>query len=143
MNTFIKVVLVSAAISLPALSGNVYSHEEAEAKSGQMMPDMMMSNQQMMDMREQMRKNRSLMEQIRAESDAEKRTQLMQIHLKSMNKQMGMMNKLMGDDRGDMSGVEMTEHMQMMKIMGDRMDMMQMMMQQMMEYQDETQNQDN
>jgi hypothetical protein len=139
MNTIAKIILVSAVISLPALSGNVYSHEKSGAKSGQMMPDMMMSNQQVMGMREQMRKNQPLMEQIRAEGNAEKRTQLMQEHMKSMNNQMGMMNKLMGDDRGDMSGVEMTEHMQMMKIMDNRMDMMQ----QMMGYRDEAQHQDN
>lgn len=144
MNTFTKVILVSAVIALPALSGNVYSHEKSDARSDQMMPGMMMlGDQQMMGMREQMRNNQSLMEQIRAEGNAEKRTQLMQEHMKSMNKQMGMMNKVMGDDRADMSGVEMTEHMQMMKIMGNRMDMMQMMMQQMLEYQDETQHQDN
>ena len=144
MNTFTKVILVSAVIALPALSGNVYSHGKSGARSGQMMPGMMMlGDQQMMGMREQMGNNQSLMEQIRAESNADKRAQLMQEHMKSMNKQMGMMNKLMGDDRGDMSGVEKTEHMQMMKIMGNRMDMMQMMMQQMMEHQDEDQHQDN
>jgi hypothetical protein len=143
MNTFTKVILVSAVIALPALSGNVYSHEKSGAKSGQMMPDMMMSNQQVMGMREQMGNNQSLMEQIRSETNADKRTQLMQKHMQSMNKQMEMMNKVMGDDQGSMAGTEMTEAMQMMKIMGNRMDMMQMMMQQMMGYQEEAQHQDN
>ncbi len=79
MNTFTKVILVSAVIALPALSGNVYSHEKSDAKSGQMMQGMMMmGNQQMKGMREQMRKNQSLMEQIRAEDSSDKRTQLMQ-----------------------------------------------------------------
>jgi hypothetical protein len=59
MNTFTKVILVSAVIALPALSGNVYSHEKFDAKSGQMMPNMVMSNEQVMGMREQMRNNQS------------------------------------------------------------------------------------
>jgi protein CpxP len=143
MNTFTKVILVSAVISLPIFSGNFFSHEQSGAKSGQMMNDMMMSNQQMMGMREKMHDNQSLMEQIRAEGNADKRTQLMQEHMNSMNQQMGMMNKMMGDDRASMAGVEMPEHMQMMQIMNSRMNMMQMMMEQMMEHQDEDQHRDN
>ena len=142
MNTFTKLILVSAVISLPIFSGKVFSHAQSDANSGQMMNDMMMSNQKMMGMREKMRDNQSLMEQIRAEDNADKRTQLMQEHMTSMNKQMEMMNKMMGDDRGNMAGVEMPEHMQMMQIMNSRMDMMQMMMEQMMEHQDEDQHRD-
>jgi hypothetical protein len=138
MNAFTKVILVSAVISLPIFSGNVFSHAQSDANSGQMMNDMMMSNQKMMGMREKMRDNQSLMEQIRAEDNADKRTQLMQEHMTSMNKQMEMMNKMMGDDRGNMAGVEMPEHMQMMQIMNSRMDMMQMMM----EHPDEDQHRD-
>jgi protein CpxP len=130
MNTFTKVILVSAVISLPIFSGNVYSQEQSGAKSGQMMNDMMMSNQQMMGMREKMYDNQSLMEQIRAEGNADKRTQLMQDHMNSMNRQMEMMNKMMGADRGSMVGVEMPEHMQMM-------------MEQMMQHQDEDQHRNN
>lgn len=138
MNTIAKVILISAAVSLPALSGSAYSHQKFDSKGNSMMGDMMMMGQkQMMNMREQMQDNQSLMEQIRAEGNADKRSQLMQQHLKSMNKQMETMNKMMGDDKGDMSSVEMPEHMQMMKIMNTRMDMMQMMMKQMMEYQEQ------
>jgi hypothetical protein len=139
MNTFTKVILAFVVIALPALSGNVYSHEKSDANSGLMMK----ANQQMMGMREQMLKNQSLMEQIRAEGNIENRSQLLQDHMKSMDKQMEMMNKLMGANRGDMSGVGMTEQMQMMQIMDTRMEMMQMLMKQMMEHQDQDQHQDN
>lgn len=139
MKTLTKVILISAAISLPVLSGQVYSHAESNTNTDEMTGGMMMGNQQMMGMREQMLKNESLMEQIRAEDNAEKRTQLMQEHMKSMNGQMEMMNKMMGHNQGDMSGVKTPEHMQMMN---SRMDMMQMMMKQMMEHQNEDQHQD-
>jgi len=137
MNTIAKVILISAAVSLPALSGSAYSHQKSDSNGNSMMGDMMMGQKQMMTMREQMQDNQSLMEQIRAESNADKRTQLMQQHMKSMNEQMETMNKMMGDDQGSMSSVEMPEHMQMMEIMNARMDMMQMMMKQMMEHQEQ------
>ncbi len=135
MNKIVKVILISTAMSLSTLSSVVYSHEKSESMANSMMDEMTMGQQQMMKMRGQMQDNQSLMEQIRAEGNAEKRTQLMQQHMKSMNKQMETMNSMMGDDRSSMSSVEMPEHMQMMKIMNTRMNMMQMMMNQMMEYQ--------
>ena len=103
---------------------------------------MTMGQKQMMNMRKQMQGNQSLMEQIRAEGNSDKRTQLMQQHMKAMNNQMETMNKMMGEDKDSMSSVEMPEHMQMMKIMNTRMDMMQMMMMQMIEHQDQDQNLD-
>lgn len=82
MNTVAKVILISAAVSLPALSGSAYSHQESGSKGNSMMEGMMM-----------------------------------------------------GDDQGSMSSAEMPEHMQMMKIMNTRMNMMQMM-----EHQEQDQN---
>lgn len=148
MNTIAKVILLSAAVSLPALSGSAYGHQKTDSNSnsmtgGMMMGDMMMMGQkQMTNMREQMQDNQSLMEQIRAEGNDGKRTQLMQQHMKSMNEQMETMHEMMGDDQGSMSSTEMPEHMQMMNIMNSRMGMMQMMMKQMMEHQAEDQDLD-
>ncbi len=132
MNTLAKAVLVSAVISLPALSGNAYSHAKTDSTGG-----MMMDPQQMMDMHEKMQKNHALMEQIRLEEDAGKRTDMMQQHMKSMHEQMQMMGNMMGGEhRGKMPAEAMPDQIEMMK---KRMDMMQMMMQQMMDHQEQDQ----
>lgn len=147
MNTIVKVMLASAVIALPALSGNAYSHQESASKGGPMMGGMMMDPQQMMTMQESMHENQQLMEQIRMENDADKRNKLMQQHMNAMQNQMQMMDKMMGPgDRGEMSSQGMPESMpeskQMMNMMNMRMDMMQMMMGQMMEHQNQDRHND-
>ena len=143
MNTIAKVLLASAVIALPALSGNAYSHQESASKGGPMMGGMMMDPQQMMTMQESMHENQQLMDQIRMENDADKRNELMQQHMNAMQNQMQMMDKMMGPgDRGEMSSQGMPESMQMMNMMNMRMDMMQMMMGQMMEHQNQNRHND-
>lgn len=134
MNTIAKAILISAAISLPAISGIAYGHEKGDAKSGSMMNNKMMG-EQMMNMRAQMQQNHDLMESIINENNAGKRDQLMQQHMDSMQSQMHGMNKVMGDELvGGTSSEDMAGRMEMMNM---RMNMMQMMMEQMMEHQDQ------
>lgn len=136
MNTLAKVFLVSAVISLPVFSGNAHSHANADSKGG-MMGGMMMEPQQMMNMHERMQQSHSLMEQIKSEEDADKRSKLMQQHMEGMHEQMQMMDKMMDHkSKDDMSSNAKPGQMQMMNM---RMDMMQMMMKQMMEHQDQDQ----
>ena len=139
MNTIAKAVLVSAVMSLPVFSGSAYSHANAGSQGG-MMGGMMMAPQEMMNMRKGMNENQALMEQIRAEEDADKRENLMQQHMERMHEQMRMMDKMMVDeDQDGMSPDSMPGQMQPMEMMNMRMDMMQMMMRQMMDHQDQDQ----
>ncbi len=139
MNTIAKAVLVSAVMSLPVFSGSAYSHSDSDSQGG-MMGGMKMAPQEMMNMRKGMNENQALMEQIRAEEDADKRENLMQQHMERMHEQMRMMDKMMVDeDQDGMSPDSMPGQMQPMEMMNMRMDMMQMMMRQMMDHQDQDQ----
>ena len=69
MNTITKVAILSAALTLPAISGVAYSHQQDNNSSGMMMNQQMMG-QQMEQMRERMQENHTLMEKIIAEEDA-------------------------------------------------------------------------
>ena len=97
MNAIAKAILISTALTLPALSGNAYSHQQGNNSGGSMMGGMMMGpqmmGQEMMNMREQMQENHSIMGQIRDEKSTDKRNELMQQHMNSMQEQMQMMNK--------------------------------------------------
>ena len=135
MNTITKAILLSAALTLPALSGNAYSHQQGNNGDGMMMNPQMMQ-QQMMNMRAQMQENHSLMENIMAEENTTQRNKMMQKHMESMQGQMRGMNKMMGDEL--MSGSSSADMDKRMEVMNMRMNMMQMMMGQMMEYQDHT-----
>lgn len=133
MNTIAKTVLLSTALVLPALSGNLYSHQQSgDNKDDSTMGGMMMGHQ-MMNMREQMQENHALMEKIMAENNTAKRDEMLQQHMQSMQEQMHMMNKTMGDhDVDGMTTKEMADRIDMMDM---RMNMMQMMMEQMMDHQ--------
>ena len=123
MNTITKVALLSAALTLPAISGVAYSHLQDNNSSGMMM------GQQVEQMRGHMQENHALMEIIIAKEYAEKRNQMMQEHKQSMQRQMQGMNKMMSDELMSEAPSEK---------MGERMDVMSMRMNmiQMMEYQD-------
>ena len=70
MTTIAKVILISAAVSLPALSGSAYSHQNSDSNGNSMMGDMMtMGQKQMMNMRDQMQGNQSLMEKMMEHQD--------------------------------------------------------------------------
>lgn len=90
MNTLTKVILVSAVISLPALSGNAYSDGNSVSKGG-----MGMDPQQMTSLRESMHNNQHMMDQISVEKNVDKRNQLMQQHIDDMHEQTQMMMKQM------------------------------------------------
>ena len=77
MNTITKVALLSAALTLPAISGVAYSHQQDNNNSSGMMMDQQMMGQQMEQMRGRMQENHALMEKIIAEEDAGKRNQMM------------------------------------------------------------------
>ncbi len=132
MNTILKSAVIASAFVLPVLAGTASSHQQGSAGGGMMMgPDMM--GQQMMQMRERMQENHALMEKIVTEKNADKRKQMLQEHMQSMQRQMEGMNKLMADElAGGTPSEKMDERMDMMDM---RMNMMQMMMEQMMDYQ--------
>ena len=132
MNTTAKAILISTVLTLPAFSGNAYSHQQGN--SGMIM-DQQMMGQKMMNMREQMQGNHALMEKIMAEENAEKRDQMMRQHMESMQQQMQGMNEMMGG--GHMGGMPCADKDKRMEMMDMRMNMMQMMMEQMMEHQGE------
>jgi len=132
MNTITKAAILSAALTLPVISGIAYSHQQGNNSGGMMMNPQMMG-QKMEQMREQMQGNHALMDKIMAEEDAEKRNMMMQNHMQSMQQQMQGMNKMMDDElMGETPSAKMDERMDMMSM---RMNMMQMMMEQMMGYQ--------
>ena len=132
MNTITKAILLSAALTLPALSGNAYSHQQGNNSSGGMMMDPQMMEQKMTNMREAMQDNHVLMEKIMAEENAGQRSKLKQKYRDSMQQQMRGMNKIMGEELlSGMPSENMDKRMGMMD-----MRMMQMMMEQMMEHQD-------
>lgn len=137
MNAMIKVILVSAALSLPAFSGSAFGHSKTDSAS-----DMMMDQQQMTKMHEQMHANQALMEQIKREDNADKRENMMQQHMQTMREHMQMMGGMMGTAKPAKPSAEaIPEQMQMMNMRMDmmnmRMDMMQSMMEQMMDHQEQ------
>ena len=134
MNTFTKAAILSVALTLPAISGVAFSHQQNDNSNGMMMNPQMME-QKMMKMREQMQESHALMAKIMAEENVEKREQMLQEHMQSMRQQMQGMNKWMDDEL--MSGSPSQDMDERMKMMNMRMNMMQMMMEQMMEYQNQ------
>lgn len=136
MNTTLKSVLLAMTLTLPALSGTVYSHQQNDQSEG-MMKDPENMDQHMMLMREQMQESHALIKKIMAEKNDEKRDQMLQEHMQSMRQQMHGMNKWMDDEL--MSGSPTQDMDERMRMMNMRMNMMQMMMEQMIEYQGQTQ----
>jgi len=131
MNTIAKAILISTALTLPALSGNAYSHQQGDSSGSMMSPKMM--EQRMMKMHEKMQDNHMLMKKIMAEENAGQRNEMMDKYKESMQQQMRGMNKVMSDELA--SGTTSEDMGQRMEMMNMRMDMMQMMMEQMMEHQ--------
>jgi hypothetical protein len=82
-----------------------------------------------------------MMGKIKAETDPEKRQQLMQEHMRVMQEGMRLMGDGMGmdmnkDESSKMDDMDMIKRMDMME---ERMGMMQMMMGQMMDHESESQ----
>ena len=61
MNTITKAVILFVALTLPAISGVAYSHQQSDNSDGMMM-DLKMMSQQAEQMRERMQQNHLLME---------------------------------------------------------------------------------
>ena len=136
MNTIVKAIMLSTAMSFSAFAGGNHSDGNSSSNTGSMGGGMMTDQNQMTNMRLNFQQNQNLMEQIRNEEDANKRNELLQKHMNSMQEQMQSMNNLMeGGSQDHMSAEEMPEQIEMMN---KRMNMMQMMMKQMMQHQDLT-----
>jgi hypothetical protein len=134
MNTISKAILMTVAISLPALSTNVYSHQQSGNNGGNMMGPKMMG-QQMMNMRDRMQENHALMEKAMSEQNVGKRKKMTQEHMQSMQQQMQEMNQWTDDEM--YSGSATPDMDKRVEMMGMRMNMMQMMMEQMMNHQNQ------
>ena len=132
MKNIVNSLLLSSVLTIPAVTGAAFAHQQG-SESGDMMMNSKMMDQKMMQMRERMEENHALMEKIITEQNAEKRDQMMQEHMQSMQRQMEGMNKVMADElAGGTPSSDMDERMKMMDM---RMQMMQMMMGQMMDFQ--------
>ena len=139
------VILAVVILMIFPLSPPVVAQEAEKQSGGAMMQmgsahskgktDMMMQN---------MHKMRKQMEKIHGTNDPDKRKQLMNEHMQSMQENMMMMRgmgggMMMGVDAGKKGGAMMSkdtgsyEKGQRHQMMEQRMDMMQMMMEQMME----------
>ena len=128
MKFIVKSLLLSSVLVVPAVSGIAFAHQQDSTGGGMMMNPKMM-DQKMMQMRERMQENHALMEKIITEQNAEKRDQMMQEHMQSMQRQMEGMNKVMADElAGGTPSIDMDERMKMMDMR------MQMMMGQMMDH---------
>lgn len=140
MKTLVTAIALTAALSTPALAESNHEHQHSSDMAGgnthrgTMMP--MMHKEHMKQMQEHMQEMHKLMADIKQEKSPEERHQLMQKHMKSMEKGMHtMMGKREGThdmkEHKDMSSVQMQERMEMME---DRMEMMQMMMEQVVQH---------
>lgn len=138
MKKLISTLVIAAAISLPAFAEK--GHEHGDSKK-QPMGGMMMGHEQMMAMHEHMQKMNEMMARIKAETDPEKRLQLMQEHRRAMHEGMQMMGKGMGMDmaKGGSSKMDNMDMIKRIGMMEERMGMMQMMMGQMMDHESESQ----
>jgi protein CpxP len=134
MNTISKAILMTVAISLPALSTNGYSHQQSGNNSGNMMSPKMM-RQQMTNMRDRMQENHALMDKAMSEQNIEKRKKMTQEHMQSMQQQMQEMNQLTDDEMHNSYAKPGMDNR--VEMMGMRMNMMQMMMEQMMNHQNQ------
>ena len=143
MKNLISTFVIATAISMPVFSEKGHEHHDSK---GPVKNGMMMGHEQMMAMHEHMQKMKEMMAKIKAETDPEKRQQLMQEHRRTMQGGMKMMDESMGMGMG--KGMDMTKagsskmgNMDMKKrmdMMEERMGMMQMMMGQMMEHESES-----
>lgn len=136
IRTMISAVVIATAMASPVFAENAHDHGDKNqgANSGMMMG--MMNHDQMMAMHEHMQKMQKTMAKIKAETDPEKRQQLMDEHMHTMKEGMQIMNMGNGMKGGkQMDKMDMTKRMDMME---KHMGMMQMMMEQMMEHQSET-----
>jgi hypothetical protein len=142
MKKLISTFVIATVISMPVFAEK--GHEHGDSK-GPVKDGMMMGHEQMMAMHEHMQKMKEMMAKIKAETDPEKRQQLMQEHRRTMQGGMKMLDESMGMGMG--KGMDMTKagsskmgNMDMKKrmdMMEERMGMMQMMMGQMMEHESE------
>ena len=143
MKNLISTFVIATAISMPVFSEKGHEHDDSK---GPVKNGMMMGHEQMMAMHEHMQKMKEMMAKIKAETDPEKRQQLMQEHRRTMQGGMKMLDESMGMGMG--KGMDMTKagsskmgNMDMKKrmdMMEERMGMMQMMMGQMMEHESES-----
>ncbi|MCG2634839.1 MAG: hypothetical protein J4A00_08000 [Gammaproteobacteria bacterium] len=142
MKTIVSALILAFVLITPAFAENHHQKGDGAEKSGMggMMMGMM-SHEEMAAMHTKMQEMQAVMEKIKQEKDPDKRHQLMQEHMASM--QMGM--RMMGGKGGmmkkgkGMAAMQLEDRMEMMetgmKMMGERVDMMQMMMGQMMDHQ--------
>ena len=143
MKNLISTFVIATAISMPVFAEKGHEHDDSK---GPVKNGMMMGHEQMMAMHEHMQKMKEMMAKIKAETDPEKRQQLMQEHRRTMQGGMKMLDESMGMGMG--KGMDMTKagsskmgNMDMKKrmdMMEERMGMMQMMMGQMMEHESES-----
>lgn len=134
MKTLMTAVVISAALVSTPLFAN--EHQESSGMQQGTMALGMMSNNKMAEMHKEMQEMQKLMATINQENAPEQRDLLMQKHMKSMQKGMGMM---IGDSNAQHPKMKMDERMSMIE---HRMSMMQMMMGQMMESTGQQQKQD-
>lgn len=110
MNTLIKVAFMSVMLSSPAFAAGDHQHNNQQSGMHQHMKDM-----------------QGVMENLKKESDPEKREALIVEHMDKMQTMMQMMKK---EKDGNMSSMKLEERMKMME---ERTGMMQMMMGQMLD----------
>jgi len=141
MKTLITVIALTAALSTPVFAGSDHDHQDGSGMKGAGMQGGMMDQEHMTKMHGHMQEMRKLMADIKQEDDPQKRHQLMQKHMESMQQGVGMM---MGEMKGkhtmkdqmEMPSMQMNDRMGMME---KRMKMMQMILDQMMQHQAEEQ----
>lgn len=144
MKKALLALIITAVMASPVFAEKHHKQGDDEANGMNGMMNMM-SQEKMTAMQEHMQKMREGMKRIKGESDPKKREELMQEHMVFMQEGMQMMNNGMGKEMnksehkkgGNAEKMDEANVMSRMKMMEQRMNMMQMMMEQMMQHQSE------
>jgi len=115
MNTITKAVILSAALTLPAISGVAYSHQQGNNGHG-----MMMSPEMMQQMKESGAMSPEMMEQMMA--SGEMSPEMMEQMMASEKMSPEMMEQMMAS--GQHRNMPMMDHQGMQKMMQMRMQHM-------------------
>lgn len=138
MKKLIVLLAISTLLAVPAFAENENPHS---GDKGQEMQCPMLGQEQVMAMHQHMEKMHNMMAKINAETNQEKRQQLLQEHMKAMQYGMQMMpSNMMSSDKDmvtakgksvEICDMDMRSRMDMME---QRMGMMQEMMGEMMNH---------